>query len=322
MTEMSYRRLGRTGIKVSVLSFGSWVSFDFQMDTDQALDCMQAAHDAGCNFFDNAEAYASGRSETIMGQALQRLGWPRWSYVLTTKLYWGLHDDVNMRNTLNRKYLTQAIDGSLERLGHDFVDVLYCHRPDPGTSIEETVWAMSDIVSSGKALYWGTSEWSADDIRGAIDIAERHHLHKPVTEQSQYNILERTKVEQEYARIHADFGYGNTIWSPLASGLLTGKYKDGIPEGSRAALEGYGWLAKRLTDAEAIERVERLRPIADRLGCTMAQLALAWCTKNPNVSTVITGASKVDQVVSNFEALDVIPLLTDEVKEEMESVLA
>ena len=181
---------------------------------------------------------------------------------------------------------------------------------------------MSDIVSSGKALYWGTSEWSADDIRGAIEIAERHHLHKPVTEQSQYNLLERNKVEVEYARINEDFGYGNTIWSPLASGLLTGKYKDGIPEGSRAALEGYGWLAKRLTDAEAIDQVERLRPIADRLGCTMAQLALAWCTKNPNVSTVITGASKVEQVVSNFETLDVIPLLTDEVKEEMESALA
>ena len=227
-----------------------------------------------------------------------------------------------MRNTLNRKYLMQAIDGSLERFQHDFVDVLYCHRSDPDTPLEETVWAMSDIVSSGKALYWGTSEWSADDIRGAIEIAERHHLHKPVTEQSQYNLLERTKVEEEYARINDDFGYGNTIWSPLASGLLTGKYKDGIPEGSRAALAGYGWLAKRLTDAEAIERVERLRPIADRLGCTMAQLALAWCTKNPNVSTVITGASKVDQVVSNFETLDVIPLLTDEVKEEMESALA
>ena len=235
MTEMSYRRLGRTGIKVSVLSFGSWVSFDFQMDTDQALECMQAAHDAGCNFFDNAEAYASGRSETIMGQALQRLGWPRWSYVLTTKVYWGLHDDVNMRNTLNRKYLTQAIDGSLERLGHDFVDVLYCHRADPDTSIEETVWAMSDIVAAGKALYWGTSEWSADEIRAAIDLAERHHLHKPVTEQPEYNLLSRQRVEDEYARLFADTGYGATTFSPLASGLLTGKYRDGIPADSRAA---------------------------------------------------------------------------------------
>src|SRR6266508_2329870 len=186
--EMEYRRLGRTGIKVSVLSFGSWVTFDTQLQVDLALECMQAAHDAGCNFFDNAESYAGGKSEQIMGDAIKELGWPRWSYVLTTKVFWGLNDAVNMRNTLNRKYLMQAIDGSLERLGHDFVDVLYCHPSDPETTIEETVWAMSDIVGSGKALYWGTSEWSADDIRAAIEVAERHHLHKPVTEQPQYNM--------------------------------------------------------------------------------------------------------------------------------------
>jgi len=319
---MEYRRLGNTGLKVSVLSFGSWVTFDTQLDTTLAIECMAAAGDAGCNFFDNAEAYAGGKSETIMGHALRELGWPRWSYVLTTKVFWGIHGDVpNMRNTLNRKYLMHAIDGSLERFGQDFVDVLYCHRADPNTPLEETVWAMSDIVASGKAHYWGTSEWTADEIRGAIDIAERHHLHKPVTEQSQYNLLERTKVEVEYARINADFGYGNTIWSPLASGLLTGKYRDGIPEGSRGALAGYGWLAKRLSDADAIARVERLRPIADRLGCTMAQLALAWCTINPHVSTVITGASKVDQVVQNFGALDVIPALTDDVLAEIDRAL-
>ncbi len=274
------------------------------------------------NFFDNAEAYAGGKSETIMGQVLRELDWPRWSYVVTTKIFWGLHKDTpNMNNTLNRKYLMHAIDGSLERFGLDFVDVLYCHRSDPNTPIEETVWAMSDIISAGKALYWGTSEWSADEIRAAIDIADRHHLHRPVTEQSQYNILERKKVEKEYARINAEFNYGNTIWSPLASGLLTGKYKDGIPDDSRAALEGYSWLAGRLSDAEAIARVEKLRPIAERLDCTMAQLALAWCTKNPHVSTVITGASKVSQVEQNFGALDVIPLLTDEVKEEMEAAV-
>ena len=322
MTEMSYRRLGRTGIKVSVLSFGSWVSFDFQMDTDQALDCMQAAHDAGCNFFDNAEAYASGRSETIMGQALQRLGWPRWSYVLTTKLYWGLHDDVNMRNTLNRKYLTQAIDGSLERLGHDFVDVLYCHRPDPGTSIEETVWAMSDIVTAGKALYWGTSEWSADEIRAAIDLAERHHLHKPVTEQPEYNLLSRQRVEDEYARLFADTGYGATTFSPLASGLLTGKYRDGIPADSRGSVAGYEWLRDRLSGSDEVARVERLRPIADELGCSLAQLALAWCTMNPNVSTVITGASRPSQVSENFAALDVIESLDDELLARIDDAVA
>ena len=320
--KMEYRRLGSTGLKVSVLSFGSWVTFDTQLDDDLALNCMAAAGEAGCNFFDNAEAYAGRESEAIMGRALLELGWPRWSYVLTTKVYWGMHGDVpNMRLTLNRKYLMQAIEGSLERLQQDFVDVLYCHRSDPNTPIEETVWAMSDIVSSGKALYWGTSEWSADEIEAAISIADRHHLHKPVTEQSQYNLLERQRVEREYARINAEYGYGNTIWSPLASGLLTGKYRDGIPDDSRGALDGYGWLAERLTDPDEVARVERMRPIADRLGCTMAQLALAWCTKNPNVSSVITGASRVDQVVQNFETLDVIPLVTDEVKEEIEAAI-
>jgi len=316
---MDYRRLGNTGLRVSVLSFGSWVTFDTQLDDRLAVECIAAAGDAGCNFFDNAEAYAGGESEAIMGRALKELGWPRWSYVLTTKVFWGLHRGTpNMNNTLNRKYLMHAIDGSLERFDLDFVDVLYCHRADPETPIEETVWAMSDIVSSGKALYWGTSEWTADEIRAAIDIAERHHLHKPVTEQSQYNLLERRKVEVEYARLFEDHGYGNTIWSPLASGLLTGKYRDGIPDDSRGALDGYGWLADRLTDAEAIERVERLRPIAERLDCSMAQLALAWCTKHPMVSSVITGASKVSQVVQNFEAVDVIPAITDEVREEIE----
>jgi voltage-dependent potassium channel beta subunit len=319
---MQYRRLGRAGIKVSVLGFGSWVTFDNQLDTDLALNCMQAAHDAGCNFFDNAEIYAGGKSETIMGEALQRLGWPRWSYVLTTKLFWGINgDDPNMRNTLNRKYLMQGIDGSIERFGVDFVDVVYCHRADPDTPIAETVWAMSDIISSGRALYWGTSEWSADEIRAAIEIAERHHLHKPVTEQSEYNLLNRTKVEHEYARIHADYGYGNTIWSPLASGVLTGKYRDGIPPDSRAALADYGWLAKEITAADAVARVEGLRPIAERLQCSMAQLALAWCTLHPMVSTVITGASRVSQVAENFAALDVIPLLTEDVLAEIEAAL-
>ncbi len=320
---MEYRRLGNSGLRVSVLSFGSWVTFDNQLDDSLALDCMAAAGEAGCNFFDNAEAYAGGKSEEIMGRAIRELGWERWSYVLTTKLFWGIHRDTpNMNNTTNRKYLMQGIDGSLERLGLDFVDVLYCHRSDPHTPMEETVFAMHDIVTSGKALYWGTSEWTAEEIRAAIEIADRHHLHKPITEQNQYNLFERNKVEVEYARLQADFGYGNTIWSPLASGLLTGKYRDGIPEDSRAALSGYDWLADRMTNADEVARVERLRPIADRLGCTLAQLSLAWCTKNPNVSTVITGASKVEQVVSNFETVDVIPLLTDDVMAEIASAVS
>ncbi len=231
-----------------------------------------------------------------MGDAIAELGWERHSYVISTKLYWGLGEGPNLRRTLNRKYLLHAIDGSLERLGLDFVDLLFCHRADPTTPIEETVWAMSDIVSSGKALYWGTSEWSADEIRAAWEIAERHHLHKPVMEQPQYNLFERDKVEREYARLYEDLGIGLTTWSPLASGLLTGKYLAGVPEGSRATLPGYEWLRASLTDPERNRQVRQLAGVADRLGCTLAQLAIAWCAINPHVSTVITGASRVEQV--------------------------
>lgn len=313
-SKMQYRRLGGSGLQVSVLSFGSWVSFDNQMKDDMALECMQGAFDSGCNFFDNAEAYAAGESEAIMGRVIRQLGWARHSYIVSTKFFWGIHGNVrNMRNTLNRKYLMQAIDGSLERFGLDFIDLVYCHRPDPNTPIEETVWAMSDMVSSGKALYWGTSEWSADEIRAAWHIADRHHLHKPVMEQPQYNLLARDKVEVEYARLYDEIGLGTTIWSPLASGLLTGKYRDGVPADSRGALAGYEWLGERLSDERSLAKVERLRPIAEELGCTMAQLSIAWCAANPRVSTVITGASRPSQVVENFAALDVLPLLTPEV---------
>jgi voltage-dependent potassium channel beta subunit len=311
---MQYRRLGRSGLQVSVLSFGSWVTFDNQLKDDLALECMQAAYDAGSNFFDNAEVYAGGESEAIMGRVIEQLGWQRHTYVLSSKFFWGVHGDVpNMRNTLNRKYLMQAVDASLERMRVDFLDLIYCHRADPNTPIEETVWAMSDIISAGKALYWGTSEWTADEIRAAWEIAERHHLHKPIVEQPEYNLLKRRRVEQEYARLYDDIGLGTTIWSPLASGLLTGKYAQGVPEDSRGALAGYTWLAERLTDAASQAKVERLRPIATELGCSMAQLALAWCAANPRVSTVITGASRPSQVVENFEAIDVLPLLTPEV---------
>src|SRR5215218_378304 len=273
--KMQYRRLGRSGLQVSVLSFGSWVTFDTQIKDDLALDCMQAAHDAGCNFYDNAEAYAGGESEAIMGRVIEQLGWARQSYVLSTKVYWGIDGRMpNMQNTLNRKYLHHSIEGCLDRLRVDFVDLLFCHRADKNTPLEETVWAMSDLIDRGKVLYWGTSEWSADEIRGAWEIAERHHLHKPVMEQPQYNMLERTKVEEEYARLYDDIGLGLTIWSPSASGLLTGKYRDGVPDDSRGALPGYGWLAQRMTEPAAVERAERIRPIADELGCSMAQLSL------------------------------------------------
>ena len=323
---MNYRRLGRSGLKVSELSFGSWVTYGNQVDTRAARELMAAAYEAGVNFFDNAEIYARGQSEEIMGSVLKELGWPRLKYIVSTKFFWGMAtgkgEFPNERNTLNRKYLRQAIDESLKRLQLDYVDLVFCHRADPNTPIEETVWAMHDMIERGQALYWGTSEWTADEIRTAIDVAERHHLHKPVTEQSEYNLLNRDKVEVEYARLHEDTRYGNTIWSPLASGLLTGKYKDGIPAESRASLKGYGWLAEQLTDRDAIAKVERLRPIADRLGCTLAQLALAWCTLHPMVSTVITGASKPAQVTENFGALDVIPLITDEVKQEIEDAVS
>jgi voltage-dependent potassium channel beta subunit len=315
--KMVYRRLGRSGLQVSVLSFGSWVSFDNQMKDDAAMECMQTAFDAGCNFFDNAEAYAAGESEAIMGRVIAELGWRRQSYVLSSKFFWGIERVPNMVNTLNRKYLMQAIDGSLERMGVDFLDLIYCHRADPETPIEETVWAMSDIVSSGKALYWGTSEWAADEIRAAWEIAERHHLHKPVVEQPQYNLLDRKRVEEEYARLYTEIGLGTTTWSPLASGLLTGKYKDGIPADSRGSLAGYGWLKSQLSDGDALAKVERLRPIAADLDCTLAQLCLAWCAANPNVSSVITGASRASQVAENFGAIDVLARMTPDVMSRM-----
>ena len=319
--EMPYRRLGRSGLKVSALSFGSWVSFGAQLDTGRARDCLAAAYEGGVNFFDNAESYAAGESEQIMGQAIAELGWPRSSYVISTKFFWGIHPGVNARNTLNRKYLLEAIDPSLERLGLDHVDLVFCHRNDLDTPIEETVWACSDIVSSGKALYWGTSEWPADDIRAAWEIAERHHLHKPVMEQPQYNMLERRKVERSYLRLYDEIGLGLTTWSPLASGLLTGKYLDGMPDGSRASLPGYEWLRDMLTNPAANDQVRALTGIAADLGATLAQLAIAWCAHNPHVSTVITGASRVEQVHENLGSLDVLERLDDDVMARIAEVI-
>ncbi len=317
---MPFRRLGRSGLQVSAISFGSWVTFGTQLDTGLARDCLAAAREAGVNFFDNAEAYAGGKSETIMGQAIAELGWDRQSYVITTKVFWGIDGElVNMRNTLNRKYLMHSINGSLQRMGLDFVDVLYCHRSDPNTPIEETVWAMSDIISSGKALYWGTSEWNAEEIRAAWEIAERHHLHKPIVEQPQYHLFERTKVETDYARLYDDIGLGLTTWSPLASGLLTGKYLNGIPADSRAALPGYEWLRGRLADPARNAEVTNLNAIAERLECSLSQLAIAWCAANPRVSTVITGASKVEQVIENMGAKSVLAKLTPAVMAEIET---
>ncbi len=311
--KMEYRRLGTSGLKLSVLSFGSWVTFGSQLDDDLAMESMTAARDAGVNFFDNAEAYGGGDSERIMGRVLANLGWARSSYVVSTKVFWGLSEQVNMSNTLNRKYLLQAVDGCLDRFGLDFVDLLFCHRSDPETPVEETVWAMHDIVSAGKALYWGTSEWPGEALIEAYEICDRHHLRRPTMEQPQYNLFNRARVEQEYRPIIERHGLGLTTWSPLASGQLSGKYLDGIPEGSRGALEGYEWLRSSLTDRGRNGKLRELKSIAAELDCTMAQLAIAWCARNPLVSTVITGASRPSQVVENMESLGVLSRLDDEI---------
>ncbi len=306
---MQYRRLGRSGLQVSELSLGSWVTYGNQVDERAVMETLSAAREAGVNFFDNAEVYAGGQSELLMGNALKQLGWERASYILSTKFYWGIAEGPNRQNTLNRKYLHQAIEGSLQRLQLDYIDLVFCHRPDPHTPIEETVWAMHDMIQQGKALYWGTSEWSAAEIVAAWQIADRHHLHKPVMEQPQYNLFHRQRVEHEYARLYDDLGLGLTTWSPLASGVLTGKYVKGIPEGSRSTLPGYEWLQETVTKPDWIAATERLRPISEELGCTLSQLAIAWCASHPHVSTVITGASRTAQVIENMGASELIPKL-------------
>jgi voltage-dependent potassium channel beta subunit len=317
---MEYRHLGRTGVRVSELSLGSWVTFSNQMDVKAALDCMSAAYDAGVNFFDNAEVYAGGKSEEVMGAALKKLGWRRGSYLVSTKFYWGLNDGVNEKSTLNRKRLIEGINGSLQRLQLDYVDLIFCHRPDSTTPIEETVWAMHNIIEWGKAMYWGTSEWGASEIVAALEIAERHHLHKPVMEQPEYNLFQRRRFENDYIRLYREYGYGSTTWSPLASGLLTGKYSNGIPKDSRATLKGYDWLSKNMTDSDKLAKVRALEPIAKELNCTLSQLSLAWCLKNPFVSTVITGASRVSQVHENMKAIEVAPRITPEILERIDKI--
>ncbi|MEX0845433.1 MAG: aldo/keto reductase [Balneolaceae bacterium] len=320
---MQYRFLGRSGLKVSALSFGSWVTFGEQVDTDIAYDQMKTAYDAGVNFFDNAEAYETGKSEIIMGKVLKKAGWKRSDLVLSTKIFWG--GDGPNDNGLSFKHIKEGTEAALERLQTDYVDLIFCHRPDLYTPIEETVWAMNQMINEGNALYWGTSEWSAYQIRKAYDFAKQEHLRPPLMEQPEYNMFKRERVEKEYAPLYEDIGLGTTIWSPLASGLLTGKYNDGIPEGSRLDLKKYSWLRKKLLETEQgrakIDKVKKLAPIAQDLGISMPQLALAWCLNNPNVSTVITGASKVEQVEQNMKTMDIIEKVDDEVIERIEEVL-
>lgn len=320
---MEYRFLGRSGLKVSSLSFGSWVTFGDQVDEDVAYESMKTAYDAGVNFFDNAEAYAGGQSETMMGNIIKKAGWKRSDLVLSTKIFWG-GEGPNDQG-LSFKHVKEGTEAALRRLQTDYVDLIFCHRPDKHTPIEETVWAMNQVINEGKALYWGTSEWSAAQIRRAYDFARNEHLRPPLMDQPQYNMFTRDKVEREFSELYDDIGLGTTIWSPLASGLLTGKYNDGVPEGSRLSLDDYDWLRKRLLETESgrrkLEKVKELAGIADEAGIPMPQFALAWCLKNENVSTVITGASKAEQVEQNMKAIDVVDKLTPDVMERIEEVL-
>jgi len=319
---MKYRYLGNSGLKVSELSFGSWVTFGSQVDVDKAVSLMKIAYEAGVNFFDNAEVYSSGKAEEIMGKAIKKAGWKQKDLVLSTKIFWG-GDGPNERG-LSRKHIIEGMDGSLKRMGLEYIDLVFAHRPDIHTPIEETVRAFDHLINQGKAFYWGTSEWSAQQIMEAYGVARREHLIPPLMEQPQYNMFHRERVEVEYQRLYTEIGLGTTIWSPLASGLLTGKYNDGIPEDSRASLGGYEWLRKRFTDKEAqeqIQKVIKLSKVAKELSCTTAQLALAWCLLNPHVSTVITGASRSSQVEENMKALEIVDQITSDVVETIEGIL-
>lgn len=318
---MEYRRLGKAGVKVSTLSIGSWVTFKNQIDVDLAKSIMVTAYEGGMNFFDNAEAYARGQSEVIMGKVLSEVKWPRDTYLVSSKVMFGSAENpVPNQTGLSRKHVIEACHQALERLQVEYLDLYFCHRPDPETPIEETVWAMNDLIRQGKIFYWGTSEWSAQQIMEAYAVARQYNLIPPTMEQPQYNMIYRERVEKEYARLYSEIGLGTTIWSPLLSGVLTGKYNDGIPDDSRMALEQYAFL-KGLVNDDTLEKVRQLTDIANDLGGTMAQLALAWCAKNPNVSTVITGATRVEQVTDNLKAMDVLPKLTDDVMERIEEIL-
>lgn len=317
---MNYRHLGKSGLKVSELSFGSWVTYHNQVDVEHAKALMTAAWDRGVNFFDNAEGYANGQSEKIMGQALRELGWPREQYVVSTKIFWG--GKTPNETGLSFKHIVEGVDRSLRNFGLDHVDLVFAHRPDPETPIEETVRAFNHVINQGKAFYWGTSEWSAEAILKAAKIAKKHHLIGPTMEQPEYNLLHRTRFEQEYDILFHKLGLGTTTWSPLKSGMLTGKYRGGtFPEGSRASLPGMEWLKEMFSDSRRVQAVENLAQIADDLDVSLAQMSIAWILKNPNVSTVITGASKMSQLEENFKALDVVTMLSDDVMTRIEEAL-
>jgi voltage-dependent potassium channel beta subunit len=318
---MEYRRLGKSGLKLSALSFGSWVTFGTQVNDQSSVELMKAAYDAGVNFFDNAEIYENGKSEEIMGQALGKLGWGRDTYCVSSKVFWGGEKPTQLG--LSKKHVTDACHAALKRLRVDYLDLYFCHRPDITTPIEETVRAMHNLVTQGKILYWGTSEWNAQQITEAFVVAREHHLTPPSMEQPEYNLLNREKVEGDYRPLYENFGYGTTIWSPLASGILTGKYNDGVPADARMNLKGYEWLKAKYLSEEGkrkLEKVKKLAPIARELDTSQAQLAIAWCLKNPNVSTVILGASRMSQLQENLKALEVAKRITPDVMERIEQI--
>lgn len=319
---MEYRYLGKSGLQVSALSLGAWVTYGGQVGEDIAFQCMEAAYKSGVNFFDNAEAYADGEAEMVMGKVIKRAGWKRSDLVISTKIFWGGKGPND--TGLSRKHVIEGTIASLERLQLDYVDLLFCHRADIHTPIEETVRAMNYLIDQGKVFYWGTSEWSADKIMEAWAVARRENLIPPLMEQPEYNMFDRRRVEREYAHLYDEIGLGTTIWSPLDSGILTGKYNQGIPKDSRLDLEGFDWLREGYESQEGkekIQKVGKLMHIAEELGCTMAQLALAWCLANPQVSTVITGASKPEQVEENMASLEIVPKLTAEIMERIEEIL-
>ena len=320
---MEYRRLGKSGLQLSVMGFGSWISFQKQINDKIADQLMGIAYDKGINFFDNAEAYAGGESEKMMGRVLKRKNWDRSSFTVSSKVFWGLHGKDNKPNQkgLSRKHVMEACNEALQRLQVEYLDLYFCHRPDLNTPIEETVWAMNTLIQQGKVLYWGTSEWSGVEIMEAHRIAQQYRLIGPTMEQPQYNLFERNKVEKEFANIYDFVGLGTTIWSPLASGLLTGKYNDGIPKGSRLALKEMSWLKDLLVVDDKIKKLKKLSELASKIGVTTAALSIAWCITNPNVTSVILGATKKQQLLENLNALEVVEKLTPDVMEKIEKIV-
>ena len=320
---MEYRNMGRTGLQLSALSLGSWVSFHKQITDATADELMGIAYDHGINFFDNAEVYALGESEKMMGRVLKNKNWDRSSYTVSSKAFWGWRGKENKPNQkgLSRKHLVEACHEALQRLQLDYLDIYFCHRPDKTTPIAETVWTMHNLIQQGKILYWGTSEWSGVEIMEAHRVADQHHLIGPVVEQPQYNLFERNKLENEFLMVFKSVGMGTTIWSPLASGLLSGKYNDGLPEGSRFALEGFEWLKDRWMQDSMLAKVKKLAELAAELGVSMAQLSIAWCIRNPNVTTAILGATKKEQLLENLGALDAYPKLTDEMMKRIDGIV-